>query len=518
MNLIGIFLFSIVTLTESYKFLVVTQLPVRSLNILGEGVSRSLIEAGHEVTFITVFPLKNPPKKNFRQIDVSSVMKIFEADSTVLNIGYLMENEPPLNDISYLHDFTVRSAIETFDNEHVKALLEDTNEKFDAIIVDFCETDLLAAYSVVYDAPLIIMYSMGAHSQVLRLIDKPTNPAYTSDHLSSNVPPFNFRQRVEELWAQIKWRWIKTFTTEKIEEAVYKKYFEPLLAKRGRMLPDFHDMMYNVSLVLGNEHHAIGNIPSTPQNFKFVGGYHIETPVKALPKNLQELMDNAKNGVIYFSMGSTWQSKDIPKVMIENLLKMFGELKETVIWKFEEELPNVPHNVHIIKWAPQPSILANPNLKFFITHGGLLSSTEAIHFGVPVIGIPIYFDQFVNVNKAVAAGYSLKVRLDFNMHKNLREAIIKMLSDSSYAKRAKELSALFHDRMMPPRKELVFWAEYVVRTKGAPHLRSPALFVPFYQRMYLDLLALIFIMFLLVVVLLKKLLRKITKRNHKKTD
>lgn len=68
-------------------------------------------------------------------------------------------------------------------------------------------------------------------------------------------------------------------------------------------------------------------------------------------------MDNAEHGVIYFSMGSTWQSKDIPKIVIENLLKMFGDLKETVIWKFESDLPNVPRNVHIMKWAPQLSIL-----------------------------------------------------------------------------------------------------------------------------------------------------------------
>lgn len=68
-------------------------------------------------------------------------------------------------------------------------------------------------------------------------------------------------------------------------------------------------------------------------------------------------MDNAKHGVIYFSMGSNLKSKDIPKVIKENLLKVFGELKQTVLWKFEEDLPNTPKNVHILNWAPQQSIL-----------------------------------------------------------------------------------------------------------------------------------------------------------------
>lgn len=77
-------------------------------------------------------------------------------------------------------------------------------------------------------------------------------------------------------------------------------------------------------------------------------------------------MDNTKHGVIYFSMGSNWKSKDIPKVMVDNLLKMFGELKETVIWKFEEDLYNIPSNVHILKWAPQPNILGKSHYLYFV--------------------------------------------------------------------------------------------------------------------------------------------------------
>lgn len=70
-------------------------------------------------------------------------------------------------------------------------------------------------------------------------------------------------------------------------------------------------------------------------------------------------MDNSPNGVIYFSMGSFWKSKDIPETVTKGLLKVFGELKQTVIWKYEEMLPNLPKNVHILKWAPQQSILGN---------------------------------------------------------------------------------------------------------------------------------------------------------------
>lgn len=74
-------------------------------------------------------------------------------------------------------------------------------------------------------------------------------------------------------------------------------------------------------------------------------------------QDLQKLLDNAKNGLIYFSMGSNLKSKDLPDEMKESILKVFSELKQTVLWKFEEVLPNAPKNVHIVNWAPQNSIL-----------------------------------------------------------------------------------------------------------------------------------------------------------------
>jgi glucuronosyltransferase len=55
---------------------------------------------------------------------------------------------------------------------------------------------------------------------------------------------------------------------------------------------------------------------------------------------------------------------------------------------------------------------AHPNVRLFITHGGLLSTLEAITRGVPLIGIPVYADQTLNMERAVSAGYAIKI--DFN--------------------------------------------------------------------------------------------------------
>ncbi|CAB3238632.1 unnamed protein product [Arctia plantaginis] len=272
-----------------------------------------------------------------------------------------------------------------------------------------------------------------------------------------------------------------------VEREIYEQTFGPLLAKRGRKLLDYEDVIYNASLIFGNEHNAVLSRPSTAQNFKYIGGIHIDDPVKPLPKNLQNLMDNAQNRVLYFSMGCFWKSKDLPVNMIRELLVMFGELKETVLWKFEANLKDLPKNVYIVQWAPQQSILAHPNCKLVISHGGLLSSIETIHFGVPIIGVPLLFDQTINVNKAVASGYAIKVEFTYDLPTHLKTAINNIISNEAYQRRVKEMSFIYHNRPMKPGDVLNFWVRHVVETRGAWHLRSPALNVPLYQRLYLDL-------------------------------
>ncbi|XP_028166367.1 UDP-glucuronosyltransferase 2B15-like isoform X1 [Ostrinia furnacalis] len=507
-------LFCVFSSIEGYKVLVAFPLPVRSLNLLGEGLVRHLLNAGHEVTYITAYPFKDPPKKNFRQIDLSSVKSVF-ANQNKLNTGYMMNNRHT-NDIYYVQELALNCAKATFADQNLQKLLQDTSESFDVVIADLLETEIYAGLSAVYDCPMVWLYSMGAHSVALRLVDQPANPAYASDYLTGHIPPLTFVQRVEQLWAHVQWYFLKWFFIQPEETVLYQRTFEPLLAKRGRPLPDYQELIYNASLMFSNEHNALGNVPAIPQNFRFVGGFHIEDPPKALPQDLQAIMDLSKHGVIYFSMGSTWQSKDIPESVTRGLLNMFGELKETVLWKYEENLPNLPPNVKIVQWAPQHSILAHPNLRMFISHGGLLSSTEALHFGVPTIGIPVMFDQYINVNKAVSSGYALSAELSDDLPNTLRPLIREMLDNPIYRQKAKQSSMIYHDRPVTAGKELVHWTEHVIKTKGAPHLRSPALRIPVYQKLYLDLLLVVVVLLFICKKALSLVFKKKVNQKQKK--
>ena len=75
---------------------------------------------------------------------------------------------------------------------------------------------------------------------------------------------------------------------------------------------------------------------------------------------------------------------------------------------------------------------AHPNLVVFITHGGLLSTTESVHFGVQIIGIPVFADQFTNVDKAANRGFAQKVDLSYTMAGELKKAILEAINNKRY--------------------------------------------------------------------------------------
>ncbi|KAJ8709288.1 hypothetical protein PYW07_009114 [Mythimna separata] len=97
-----------------------------------------------------------------------------------------------------------------------------------------------------------------------------------------------------------------------------------------------------------------------------------------------------------------------------------------------------------------------------------------------------------------------RVDLSYKMPDELKKKIVEVTSNKRYANKAKQLSFIHHDRPVKPGQELVHWVNHVINTRGAPHLRSPALDLPFYKRKFLDLAALIAVLLLAVYVLLKK--------------
>ncbi|CAG5038702.1 unnamed protein product [Parnassius apollo] len=426
----------------------------------------------------------------------------------MLDIHKIINKEVDMKDTATVLNLMYDIANATILHEDVQNLLHSTSEEFDAVIAEWMYSELYSGFAAVFNCPLIWFLSVYPHNMALSLIDMETNPAYTADHIKSNsIPPFTFWERVNELRMLLHWKFYRWWVNDRDSKS-FDKAFKAAAMKRSRTLLPLDELKYNGSLMFGNSHVSTGDAIALPRNFIDIAGYHINRTVKPLPEDIKIIMDRATVGVIFFSMGSMLKSSKMPQQIKNGILQIFGKLKQTVIWKFEEALPDLPKNVHILNWAPQQSILAHPNCVLFITHGGLLSTTEALHFGVPIIGIPMFADQFINVNRAVAKGFAKRVDLNYETPENLKMAIEEILGTPKYRERVKELSFIYNDRALQPGSEIIRWVHHVIKTRGAPHLRSPALLVPLYQKLYLDLIFLIIITVLTLIVAIKIVVNK----------
>lgn len=69
-------------------------------------------------------------------------------------------------------------------------------------------------------------------------------------------------------------------------------------------------------------------------------------------------------------------------------------------------------------------------MKVFITHGGLQSFQEAVHFGVPLIGVPWFADQEMTVQKIIDAGVGVKLEHStLTSYESIRDVVHGFLAD-----------------------------------------------------------------------------------------
>lgn len=74
----------------------------------------------------------------------------------------------------------------------------------------------------------------------------------------------------------------------------------------------------------------------------------------------------------------------------------------------------------------------HPKIRAFITHGGLMGTQEAVTFGVPMIGIPLFADQFINIDAYVARNIAVKLDVNTMTEKDFDVALNAVLRDPKY--------------------------------------------------------------------------------------
>jgi MGT family glycosyltransferase len=132
--------------------------------------------------------------------------------------------------------------------------------------------------------------------------------------------------------------------------------------------------------------------------------------------------------LVYVSLGSLGSAD------VELMNRLVAALAETphryVVSKGpQHELIELAPNMTGAEFLPQPAIL--PHVDLVITHGGNNTVTEAIHFGKPMIVLPLFWDQHDNAQRVAESGLGVRLPTYEFEDAQLHEAIDRLLVSPS---------------------------------------------------------------------------------------
>lgn len=127
-----------------------------------------------------------------------------------------------------------------------------------------------------------------------------------------------------------------------------------------------------------------------------------------------------------------------------------------------------PENVMITDWLP--AHIVNPLADVAVTHGGQGTLYQAILSGTPIVGVGMQPEQENNLECLVRHKVAVRIKRRRVDSKNVREAVLKMLSDTDAKKRIKELGRIV-EKYDGPQQTSDFLMEKFINNRRV--LRSP---------------------------------------------
>uniref|UniRef100_A0A667YYY6 UDP-glucuronosyltransferase n=1 Tax=Myripristis murdjan TaxID=586833 RepID=A0A667YYY6_9TELE len=248
-------------------------------------------------------------------------------------------------------------------------------------------------------------------------------------------------------------------------------------------------------------------------NMVFVGGIscNIRNP---LPQ-VRPSWVSGEHGFVVFTLGTAVSV--LPEEITAVLLEAFRQIPQKVIWRYTGPVPDdVPENVKMMEWVPQNELLAHHGVRAFITHAGSHGLYEGLCHAVPMVMMPLGGDQPDNAQRMASRGVGVVLDITTITVETLLQGLNDVINNSSYKESVEKLSAFHKDRPFDPLELSVYWTEFVMRHKGATHLRAAAHDLNWVQYHCLDVLALLATVVLLVVMVTMRCMRLCLRKLSRK--
>ena len=450
--------------------------------VMAESLMTSLAERGHQVDVVTHFPMKKPIP-NYTDISVAGSLE------TVVN-NMFAENVTKFNshNMKVLVQTAGTKTCKLLGLPKIQQLIKNPpkDPPYDVVIVELFLAPCFLAFGRHLNTSLVGMVTSDFHDWLRDKTGNPNNPSFMPSLFSVFGSRMTFWDRLSNTMltnlVNIKFNYYMAEQSETVKE-------------HFGIDATMDDLHKDLSLVLVNSHHSVNGVKPYSTGTIEVGGLHIKETGDPLTPEMQKWLDASKDGCIYFTFGSMVRIESFPKPLIETFYKVFEKIAPIRVLmkvaKKEDLLPGLPKNVMIQTWFPQVSVFKHKNTKAFITHGGLMGIHEAIYFGIPMIGIPLFGDQPTNLKNVANKNLGVNLGSVQNVtEETLTNAINSVLRDDTYERSMRKISEIFKDRPMSAVKSAVFWVEYVARHGNI--LQSAAIKLNWLQRNLIDVYGFLF--------------------------
>lgn len=161
----------------------------------------------------------------------------------------------------------------------------------------------------------------------------------------------------------------------------------------------------------------------------------------SVPQSFQDRGDDS--ALIYLSLGSLGGA-DIG--LLQRLIDLLGTTRHRIVVSMGPRAAEIrlADNAIGAEFLPQTRVI--PEVDLVITHGGNNTVTEAVHFGKPMIVLPLFWDQYDNAQRVDETGYGIRLSTyEFADHE-LLDAVERIVGDDAMRRRAATTGAAVRAR------------------------------------------------------------------------